>query len=52
LPVRHPLTARHWLIVLLGLAAIPLFFLGREWKHQGDLKGQAHAEPFRIAGNL
>ena len=43
---------RRWLALALGLAAIPIFFVGRQWKHQSDLKGQAAAEPFRIAGNL
>src|ERR1017187_10425762 len=46
------MTTRPWLVVLAGLAAIPLVFLGREWKHRSDMKGQAPAEPFRIAGNL
>jgi metallo-beta-lactamase class B len=45
-------TWRRWLMIGLGLAAIPIFFLGREWKHRSDLKGQGPAEPFRIAGNL
>ena len=49
--MRH-LTRRHWLAIVVGLAAIPIFFLGREWKHRSDMKGQAAAEPFRIAGNL
>ena len=45
-------TRGHWLAIALGIAAIPIFFVGRQWKHQSDLKGQAAAEPFRIAGNL
>lgn len=45
-------TTQSWLFVLLGLAAIAVVFLGREWKDRADLKGQGPAEPFRIAGNL
>jgi hypothetical protein len=41
-----------WVAIGLGIAAIPIFFVGRAWKHQSDLKRQAAAEPFRIAGNL
>ena len=40
------------LVLLLGLAAAPVVFLGKKWKEKADLHGQAPAEPFRIAGNF
>jgi metallo-beta-lactamase class B len=45
-------TTRRWLAVLAVPAAVALFFFGREWSHKSEQKGQAPAEPFRIAGNL
>ena len=41
--MRH-LTWRQWLAIGLSLAAIPIFFVGREWKHRSDMKGQGAAE--------
>ncbi|HEX8273955.1 MAG TPA: subclass B3 metallo-beta-lactamase [Longimicrobiaceae bacterium] len=46
------LTRRRVLPVLLGLAAVAVVLLGREWKASSDRGGQKPAEPFRIAGNL
>ena len=49
--MRH-LTRRRLLIILFGLTATLLVFLGRSWKESSDRGGQKPAEPFRIAGNL
>ena len=49
--MRH-LTRRRLLMILLGLTATLLVFLGRSWKESSDRGGQKPAEPFRIAGNL
>ena len=40
------------LVLLVGLAAGPVAFLGRKWKENADRHGQEPAEPFRIAGNF
>ncbi|HEX7243113.1 MAG TPA: subclass B3 metallo-beta-lactamase [Longimicrobiaceae bacterium] len=49
--MRH-LTRRRGLVVLLGIVAVLVVFLGRQWKASSDRGGQKPAEPFRIAGNL
>jgi metallo-beta-lactamase class B len=48
----HPFIKRRWRLVLLGLFAVVLVFLGRAWKASVDHGGQEPAEPFRIAGNF
>ncbi|MEW5929199.1 MAG: subclass B3 metallo-beta-lactamase [Gemmatimonadota bacterium] len=45
-------TRRRVLAVLLGIAAVGVVLLGRQWKANSDRGGQKYAEPFRIAGNL
>ena len=49
---RRHLTARRWLAVLFGPAAVLVVFLGVRWKENSDRGGQKYAKPFRIAGNL
>lgn len=44
--------ARRWLLILAVPASVALVVLGRAWIHKSEQKGQAAAEPFRIAGNL
>jgi len=46
------LTNRRWLLVLLGLAAVPAVVLLGKWREAGRLGGQQPGEPFRIAGNF
>jgi metallo-beta-lactamase class B len=46
------LTKRRVLVVVLGLVAVLLGYLGKKWKESGDRGGQKPAEPFRIAGNF
>ena len=48
---RH-LTRRSWLLIVLGLAAIPAVVLFGQWREASSRGGQEYAEPFRIAGNL
>ena len=43
---------RRWLLVLLGLAAVPAAIGFGKWREGSNQGGQQPAEPFRIAGNL
>ena len=43
---------RRWLLILLGVVAVPVVFFGPKWKESSDRGGQLPAEPFRIAGNF
>lgn len=49
--LRHHMM-RRWRVVLVGLAAALVGFLGAQWREATDRGGQKPAEPFRIAGNL
>src|SRR5215208_123466 len=46
------MTRRRWLLLALGILAIPVVLLFRAWKASSDRGGQKYAEPFRIAGNF
>jgi metallo-beta-lactamase class B len=48
----RPFRRRDVLLVLIALSILPAIIVGRMWKAKSALKGQAAAEPFRIAGNL
>lgn len=48
---RH-LTRRSWMLIVLGLAAVPAVVLFGQWREASNRGGQEYAEPFRIAGNL
>jgi metallo-beta-lactamase class B len=50
--MRHRLTARRWLLILLAVAAVPAAIGFRNWREASRNGGQLPAEPFRIAGNL
>jgi metallo-beta-lactamase class B len=45
-------TRRDALVLLLGLSAPLVVFLGLTWKAQSERGGQDPADPFRIAGNF
>jgi len=49
--MRH-LTRRRWVLVVLGLAAIPAVIVFGNWRDASNRGGQLPAEPFRIAGNF
>lgn len=44
--------ARRWLVIVAVPAVVAVALLGRAWIYKSEQKGQAPAEPFRIAGNL
>lgn len=46
------LRSRDVLVILIALSIVPAVTVGRMWKAKSALKGQAVAEPFRIAGNF
>lgn len=46
------LTRRAWLLLLLGVAAVPAVVLFGKWRDASNRGGQRPAEPFRIAGNF
>ena len=48
----RPFTKRRWLLVLVGVVAALVVFLGTKWRASSDRGGQKYAEPFRIAGNF
>jgi metallo-beta-lactamase class B len=46
------LTKRTWLLVVVGLAAVPAVVLFGKWREASRQGGQRPADPFRIAGNF
>ena len=46
------LRKRIWLLILLGVAAVPGVVLFGKWREASNRGGQQPAEPFRIAGNF
>lgn len=46
------LTLKEVLVVLFAVAAAAAAFIGPKWQAKAALKGQAAAEPFRLAGNF